>query len=454
MDFSLPALRQMVTSLALRWVGLPGKKGEASRDSEKKSEENGDDGVEKPDVERERQEEVDKLGENKSEEEKGVLARSEESEMLKTEPRSEIVKAAGKESDEEEEAADVVSEKLQTEEPKSEEGREMEVITLVEEGDATAQIMEKVLEDVWRSHQSCLEDSASEPEPLPKSNDTIGDIWIEMNRVAEEEMDRERDQLVEELIVDLEDDFEVIIAREESFEMIEEDSNANENLDGTLEDKGQVQAEPDLEDDFEAIIAREKSFEMIEEDGNANENKNLYESLEEEVQTEPDVHLECRAAGQECGTLESFEGLRQRKAPLVDLVDILGRKSERREHLKTAKLSVKLNIQNEALENIEDLELGIKGKEKSKKMKRIAKSSIFVAATKRKVDASIGQLFSSNGNEIRENANKKVKTEVSKQTKCGTNKQKRRVAWTRSATRVSEGGSEEKVIFMNLCIFL
>ena len=450
MDFSLPALRQMVTSLALRWVGLP-VKGEASRDSEKKSDEKGEDGVEKADVGGEKQEEVDKLRENKREEEKDVLARSEETEMLKTEPRSEIGKAAGKETDEEEEAADVVPEKLQTEEPKS----EMEVITLVEEGDVTAQMMEKVLEDVWRSHQSCVEDSPSEPEPpLPKSNDTIGDIWIEMNRVAEEEMDRERDKLVEELIVDLEDDFEVIIAREESFEMIEEDSNANENLDGTLEDKGQVQAEPDLEDDFEAIIAREKSFEMIEEDGNANENKNLYESLEEEVQTEPDVHLECRAAGQECGTVESFEGLRQRRAPLVDLVDILGRKSERREHLKTAKLSVKLNIQNEALENIEDLELGIKGKEKSKKMKRIAKSSIFVAGKKRKIDASIGQLFSSNGNEIRENANKKVKTEVSKQTKCGTNKQKRRVAWTRSATRVSEGGSEEKVILLNLCIFL
>ena len=453
MDFSLPALRQMVTSLALRWVGLPGKKGEVSRDSEKKSDEKGEDGVEKADVGGEKQEEVDKLGENKSEEEKGVLARSEESEMLKTEPRSEIVKAAGKESDEEEEAADVVPEKLQTEEPKS----EMEVITLVEEGDVTAQMMEKVLEDVWRSHRSCLEDSPSEPEPpLPKSNDTIGDIWIEMNRVAEEEMDRERDQLVEELIVDLEDDFEVIIAREESFEMIEEGSNANENLDGTLEDEGQAQNEPDLEDDFEAIIAREKSFEMIEEDGNANENKieNRYESLEEEVQTEPDVHLECRAAGQECGTVESFEGLRQRKAPLVDLVDILGKKSERREHLKTARLSVKLNIQNEALENIVDLEQGMKGKEKSKKMKRIAKSSIFVAATKRKVDASIGQLFSSNGNEIRENANKKVKTEVNKQTKCGRNKQKRRVAWTRSATRVSVSGSEEKVILLNLCIFL
>jgi len=191
---------------------------------------------------------------------------------------------------------------------------------------------------------------------------------------------------------------------------------------------------------------------MFEEDGNANENKveNLDDTLEEEVQTETDFHLECRAAGQECGRVDGVWGLARRKVLLVDLVNILGKKSER-EHLKTARLSVKINIQNEALENIEDLELATKGK----KMKRIAKSSILVAAKKRKVDASFGQFFSSNGNEIQDNANKVAKTEVNRQTetevqketKCGTNTktQKRRVAWTRSATRVSVGGSEEKV---------
>ena len=52
---------------------------------------------------------------------------------------------------------------------------------------------------------------------------------------------------------------------------------------------------------------------------------------------------------------------------VVDLVDIFGKKSDR-EHPKedkTGRLFVKLNIQNDALENIEDLEKGAKGKEKS-----------------------------------------------------------------------------------------
>ena len=84
---------------------------------------------------------------------------------------------------------------------------------------------------------------------------------------------------------------------------------------------------------------------------------------------------------------------------------------------------------------------------KTNKMKTIAKSAILVkaGARKRKVQETLGQLFSSNGNEIEEYANKRKKIEVNKQTKTETKKQTKRVMWTRSATKVSIGGTEETV---------
>ena len=458
-------------------------------DSEKKVEEKGEDVVVKPDVEEVKQQET---------------------EMLKTKPRPQIEleisaiekpeleicaieKPAAKESEEEEnvvtmsdvtlentlfeEVEDVTLENTLFEEVEDvtlentlfEEVKDITLEnTLFEEIkedsllDITAKIMENVLEDVWRSHQSCVEDEEAsgkllevEGEPLPKINDTLADMWREMNRKAEEEMDRERDELIEELIVDLDDDdFEVSFAKEDNSEVI-------------------VVSE-DLEDDFEGIIAREKSFEIIEEDGNANENKVEYMDVieidendqtlkeqvkdveEQNVEEGPvDVHLQCRDAGQECGTIEKADGNvygGKRMRAFVDVVDI----ARLPKHPKTARLPVKVNIQNEAVENIEDVE-GIKGRKKTNnKMTKATKSAILVATSKkRKVEASIGQFFTSNGN-------KRTKTEVDKQTnrpstrgsKAGkaeeqkTDKQKKkRVAWTRSATKVSIGGSEEKVSF-------
>ena len=69
MDFSLPALRQMVTSLAWpsswRWVRLPAKGG-ASKEVEasRESEERGEDGIEKPGVGGEKREKGGKMGGN------------------------------------------------------------------------------------------------------------------------------------------------------------------------------------------------------------------------------------------------------------------------------------------------------------------------------------------------------------------------------------------------------
>ena len=450
MDFSFPSLSQMVAGLAWpsswRWVAKGDDKeakGEKmdNKDSEEKVDEKGEDI--KSDVEEEKQEEEEVVQEA-AKEEKDVLAKAEE--MLKTEPRSQIEveisiierAAATTREDDDEEEKGVIAMLEETEEPKSEEEREMEIIivenTLVEEVkvedsllNITAQIMENVLEDVWRSHQSCVEDISAEnlldiavpEEHLPKSNDTIADLWMEMNRKAEEEMDRERDELIEELIVDLDDDdFEVIIAREKSFEIIEEDSNANENK----------------AEHLEVNIELDENIQSLEG---------------EEDQIKADVHLECRAAGQECGGTIEQTGFGGRRA-LVDIFRLPKHLGE----VKTARMSVKVNIQNKAVENIKDLELGIKGKKNMRRVKSVAKNAILIAGSKkRKVEASIGQLFSSNGNDNPENASKRTKveankqTEVNKQTKSGTNKQKKRVVWTRSATRVSVGGSEEKVIF-------
>ena len=448
MDFSFPSLSQMVAGIAWpsswRWVAK-GDDREAKRekvddkDPEEEVDEKGEDI--KSDVEEEKQEE--EVVQEAAKEEKDVLAKAEE--MLKTEPRSQIEveisiiekpTVATREDDDEEKG--VIAMLEETEEPKSEEEREMEIIivenTLVEEVkvedsllNITAQIMENVLEDVWRSHQSCVEDISAEnlldiaapEEPLPKSNDTIADLWMEMNRKAEEEMDRERDELIEELIVDLDDDdFEVIIAREKSFEIIEEDSNANENK----------------AEHLEVNIELDENIQSLEG---------------EEDQIKADVHLECRAAGQECGGTIEQTGFGGRRA-LVDIFRLPKHLGE----VKTARMSVKVNIQNEAVENIKDLELGIKGNKNKRRVKSVAKNAILIAGSKkRKVEASIGQLFSSNGNDNPENASKRTKveankqTEVNKQTKSGTNKPKKRVVWTRSATRVSVGGSEEKVIF-------
>ena len=368
MDFSLfPSLRHLVTGLSWVWLG------DAGRDQEV---------GEKDDVK-----EVD---------EESMVKRPDEEEM--------------KEAKDEEKLAPPLegAQKLQLEAREVEAEIEINVVehSVVEdvEGDSlldiTELILENVLDDVWSSHRSCVEDFAS-PEELPKNNDTIADIWMEMNRRAEEELDKERDKLVEDLLVDLEDDFEVILAREQSFEVVE-DGNANDN--------------------------KVENLEIIEID----------ETLEEEVQNEADVHLECRVAGQECGRSEEVASWGRRHLDIFRLPKLSG--------LKNGRLPVKVNIQNESVETIEDLET-MSGERKTNKMKTIAKSAILVkaGARKRKVQETLGQLFSSNGNEIEEYANKRKKIEVNKQTKTETKKQTKRVMWTRSATKVSIGGTEETV---------
>ena len=269
MDFSLPSLRQIVTSLAWpsSWRWVTNLEEEASNEMaslEEASSEDYDEDSEK----KVHEEDAEKKVEEKSED---VVAKSEveevqqqETEILKTKSRSQIEqelsiieKPASQESEEGrnvvpmlnvslestlfEEVKDVTLENTlfaEVEDVTLENilFEEVENVTLentlfeeVKEDsllDITAQIMENVLEDVWRSNRSCIEDisseklmdvpSSPEEEPLPKSNDTIADIWMEMNRKAEEEMDRERDELIEELIVDLdEDDFEVVIVRDD-----------------------------------------------------------------------------------------------------------------------------------------------------------------------------------------------------------------------------------------------
>ena len=177
MAFSLPSLSQMVKGLARRWIGFPVKgdfEKDASRDSENENEKDGD-CIEKPDVE----------AEEKQEGEKGKESKEEKSEIGSwSEEKSEASSSQIGDSVEKESVLPMEEMPRQKiEEAKLEDWRETEIILVENKSfeeedsllDITAQIVENVLEDVWSSHQSCVEDPASHPS-LAKSNDTIADL--------------------------------------------------------------------------------------------------------------------------------------------------------------------------------------------------------------------------------------------------------------------------------------
>ena len=319
----------------------------------------------------------------------------------------------------------------------------------------------------------------------PGLNNTIDIIWVEMNRRAEVEMAEERDKLVEELLADLDDTEEVNRSdREVEINMFDKEAEAiKEGKDVNMDyDEGDVPLVEELiDEDLEGTITREQSFEIVE-DANANENKIEDKHLEEERENEADVHFHCRLAGQECGGVEAeTEGLLREdasaiamvdtmsvvelvdKKPLVDVVEVL----------RYPKKYLKVNIQNEAVENIEDTAaIGVDKKGVTSSRKRKAQESISanVSESRRNgrkrcktetIDESGAGISKQTGGVIkvetrsrskkRMDAGKvdqedKVKDNTKIATRSGLKKTKKKVVWTRSSTKVSIGGTEEKVM--------
>ena len=137
--------------------------------------------------------------------------------------------------------------------------------------------------------------------------------------------------------------------------------------------------------------------------------------------------------------------------------------------LRYPKKYLKVNIQNEAVENIEDtaaIKVDKKGVKSSRKRKAQESTSTNVSESQRngrkrsKTESRAGiskqtggviNIETRSGSKKRADAGKvdqeeKVKDDAKIATKSGLKKTKKKVVWTRNATKVSIGGTEEKVM--------